>query len=126
MSTRARISIHCCVRWKKPDNETAAMLNKELEFTLNVAFKAAREKRHEFMTVEHLLLALTENPTAADVLRACGVNLDKLSRQLSEFIDQNTPLLSENDARDTQPTLGFQRVLQRAVFHVQSSGVQSQ
>ena len=98
------------------------MLNKELEFTLNVAFKAAREKRHEFMTVEHLLLALTENPTAADVLRACGVNLDKLGRQLSEFIDQNTPLLSETDARDTQPTLGFQRVLQRAVFHVQSSG----
>ena len=98
------------------------MLNKELEFTLNVAFKAAREKRHEFMTVEHLLLALTENPTAADVLRACGVNLDKLSRQLTEFIDQNTPLLSETDARDTQPTLGFQRVLQRAVFHVQSSG----
>ena len=98
------------------------MLNKELEFTLNMAFKAARDKRHEFMTVEHLLLALTENPTAAEVLRACGVNLEALSHQLTEFIEKNTPLLPENDARDTQPTLGFQRVLQRAVFHVQSSG----
>ncbi|MCP4410263.1 MAG: ATP-dependent Clp protease ATP-binding subunit ClpA [Gammaproteobacteria bacterium] len=98
------------------------MLNKELEFTLNLAFKGAREKRHEFMTVEHLLLALTENPTAAEVLRACGANLDALGEQLSEFIEQNTPLLLESDSRDTQPTLGFQRVLQRAVFHVQSSG----
>ena len=98
------------------------MLNKELEFTLNMAFKEAREKRHEFMTVEHLLLALTENPTAANVLRACGVSLEKLSRQLAEFIEENTPLLPKNDSRDTQPTLGFQRVLQRAVFHVQSSG----
>ena len=98
------------------------MLNKELEFTLNMAFKAARDKRHEFMTVEHLLLALIENPTAAEVLRACGVNLEALGNQLVDFIDKNTPLLPENDARDTQPTLGFQRVLQRAVFHVQSSG----
>ena len=98
------------------------MLNKELEFTLNMAFKAARDKRHEFMTVEHLLLALIENPTAAEVLRACGVNLETLGDQLIDFIDKNTPLLPENDARDTQPTLGFQRVLQRAVFHVQSSG----
>jgi ATP-dependent Clp protease ATP-binding subunit ClpA len=98
------------------------MLNKELEFTLNLAFKAARDKRHEFMTVEHLLLALTENPTAAEVLRACGVDIPKLSQQLIEFIEQNTPVLPEGDNRDTQPTLGFQRVLQRAVFHVQSSG----
>ncbi len=98
------------------------MLNKELEFTLNMAFKAARDKRHEFMTVEHLLLALTENPTAAEVLRACGVDIPKLSQQLMEFIEQNTPVLPEGDNRDTQPTLGFQRVLQRAVFHVQSSG----
>jgi ATP-dependent Clp protease ATP-binding subunit ClpA len=98
------------------------MLNKELEFTLNAAFKAARDKRHEFMTVEHLLLALTDNPTAAGVLRACGVDLISLSRQLAEFIKENTPLLPSNDMRDTQPTLGFQRVLQRAVFHVQSSG----
>ncbi len=98
------------------------MLNKELEFTLNVAFKEAREKRHEFMTVEHLLLALTQNPAAADVLRACGTNLTKLATELSEFISDNTPVLPEDDDRDTQPTLGFQRVLQRAVFHVQSSG----
>jgi ATP-dependent Clp protease ATP-binding subunit ClpA len=98
------------------------MLNKELEFTLNMAFKEARERRHEFMTVEHLLLALTENPTAAHVLKACGVDLDTLSKQLAEFIEENTPLLPKNDSRDTQPTLGFQRVLQRAVFHVQSSG----
>lgn len=98
------------------------MLNKELEFTLNVAFKEAREKRHEFMTVEHLLLALTQNPAAADVLRACGANLTKLATELAEFISDNTPVLPEDDDRDTQPTLGFQRVLQRAVFHVQSSG----
>ena len=98
------------------------MLNKELEFTLNLAFKEAREKRHEFMTVEHLLLALTQNPTAAKVLRACGIDLPKLSKELSEFIQNNTPLLPDEDDRDTQPTLGFQRVLQRAVFHVQSSG----
>jgi ATP-dependent Clp protease ATP-binding subunit ClpA len=98
------------------------MLNKELEFSLNMAFKAAREKRHEFMTVEHLLLALTENSTAAGVMRACGVNLDKLRAELMQFVDTNTPRLPPKDPRDTQPTLGFQRVLQRAVFHVQSSG----
>jgi len=98
------------------------MLNKELEFTLNLAFKEAREKRHEFMTVEHLLLALTENPAAADVLRSCGADLLKLTKELLEFINDNTPILPEDDDRDTQPTLGFQRVLQRAVFHVQSSG----
>ncbi|MFP4162110.1 MAG: ATP-dependent Clp protease ATP-binding subunit ClpA [Ectothiorhodospira sp.] len=98
------------------------MLNKELEFSLNMAFKAARGKRHEFMTVEHLLLALTDNPTAVNVLRACGVNVETLRRQLEEFVDTNTPKLPAKDPRDTQPTLGFQRVLQRAVFHVQSSG----
>jgi ATP-dependent Clp protease ATP-binding subunit ClpA len=98
------------------------MLNKELEFSLNTAFKAARDKRHEFMTVEHLLLALTENPTAAGVMRACGVDLDKLRGELARFVDTNTPRLPPKDLRDTQPTLGFQRVLQRAVFHVQSSG----
>ncbi|MGM0677621.1 ATP-dependent Clp protease ATP-binding subunit ClpA [Ectothiorhodospira marina] len=98
------------------------MLNKELEFSLNMAFKAAREKRHEFMTVEHLLLALTDNPTAVNVLRACGVNVEGLRKQLEEFVDTNTPKLPLKDPRDTQPTLGFQRVLQRAVFHVQSSG----
>ncbi len=98
------------------------MLNKELEFTLNLAFKEAREKRHEFMTVEHLLLALTQNPMAAKVLRACGTDLSRLAKELSEFIQNNTPLLPDEDDRNTQPTLGFQRVLQRAVFHVQSSG----
>ena len=98
------------------------MLSKELEVTLNMAFKEAREKRHEFMTVEHLLLALTDNPTAAKVLRACGADLNQLRKQLSEFIEESSPLLPENEDRDTQPTLGFQRVLQRAVFHVQSSG----
>ena len=98
------------------------MLSKELEITLNLAFREAREQRHEFMTVEHLLLALLDNPTAAQVLRACGANLAELRKELQSFIAEHSPLLSEDDDRDTQPTLGFQRVLQRAVFHVQSSG----
>lgn len=98
------------------------MLSKELEVTLNMAFKEAREKRHEFMTVEHLLLALIDNPTAAKVLRACGADLSQLRKQLSDFIQESSPLLPDDEDRDTQPTLGFQRVLQRAVFHVQSSG----
>lgn len=98
------------------------MLSKELEFTLNNAFKEARARRFEFMTVEHLLLALIDNPTAAQVLRSCGGELDILRDELDAFVGQNTPLLDENDTRETQPTLGFQRVLQRAVFHVQSSG----
>jgi len=98
------------------------MLAKELEQTLNNAFKRAREKRHEFMTVEHLLLALLDNESALDVLRACGAKIDSLSEQLAVFIEDNTPLLSDDEDRDTSPTLGFQRVLQRAVFHVQSAG----
>jgi len=98
------------------------MLSKELENSLNTAFKQARDRNHEFMTVEHLLLALLDNASAADVLRACGANLDILRKDLYEFLDETTPLLSPNDERETQPTLGFQRVLQRAVFHVQSSG----
>jgi ATP-dependent Clp protease ATP-binding subunit ClpA len=98
------------------------MLSKELEFTLNHAFKEAREKRHEYMTVEHLLLCLLDNPTAAKVLRACGADSDKLRRDIGTFIDETTPLIAQGDARETQPTLGFQRVLQRAVFHVQSAG----
>ena len=98
------------------------MLSKELEVTLNMAFKEAREQRHEFMTVEHLLLALLDNPTAAKVLRACGADLNQLRRQLTDFIQESSPLLPDDEDRDTQPTLGFQRVLQRAVFHVQSSG----
>ncbi|MDE2089467.1 MAG: AAA family ATPase, partial [Gammaproteobacteria bacterium] len=98
------------------------MLNKDLEFTLNLAFKEARKKKHEFMTVEHLLLALLDNSSAATVLRACGADLERLKQDLSAFLDETTPLLAPNDPRETQPTLGFQRVLQRAVFHVQSSG----
>ncbi len=99
------------------------MLSKELEMTLNLAFKEAREKRHEFMTVEHLLLALLDNASAANVLRACGANLERLRHDLQIFVDETTPLIPPSDAhRETQPTLGFQRVLQRAVFHVQSAG----
>jgi len=98
------------------------MLSKELEFTLNVAFREAREKRHEFMTVEHLLLALLDNAAAAKVLRACGAEIDKLRAELTTYVNESTPMLPAKDERETQPTLGFQRVLQRAVFHVQSSG----
>lgn len=99
------------------------MLNRDLEITLNLAFKEARNKRHEFMTVEHLLLALLDNHAAIDVLRACGADIERLRRELNEFIDSTTPLIPKQDHdRETQPTLGFQRVLQRAVFHVQSSG----
>jgi ATP-dependent Clp protease ATP-binding subunit ClpA len=98
------------------------MLSKDLEFSINLAFREARDRRHEFMTVEHLLLALLDNPAAAEVLRACGAHLDKLKRDLQMFIRDNTPVLSSDDPRETQPTLGFQRVLQRAVLHVQSSG----
>ncbi len=98
------------------------MLSKELEFSINLAFREARDRRHEFMTVEHLLLALLDNPAAAEVLRACGANMEKLKRDLQTFIKESTPILAPDDPRETQPTLGFQRVLQRAVLHVQSSG----
>lgn len=98
------------------------MLDKELELTLNNAFREAREQRHEFMTVEHLLLALLDNPSATSVLKACGANLNSLHTDLIKFIQENSPIIDDGDDRDTQPTLGFQRVLQRAVFHVQSSG----
>jgi ATP-dependent Clp protease ATP-binding subunit ClpA len=99
------------------------MLSSELEFCLNEAFQNAREKRHEFMTVEHLLLALVEVPRVADILRSCGADLDRLRQDLLAFVDESTPRLTQGDEdSDVQPTLGFQRVLQRAVFHVQSSG----
>lgn len=100
------------------------MLDKELEFTLNLAFKYAREKKHEYVTVEHLLLALLDNFSAVNILQACDVNIDRLRHDLATFIKETTPVLSsyESPARNTQPTLGFQRVIQRAVFHVQSSG----
>ncbi len=98
------------------------MLNKELEHSLNRAFHEANEKRHEFITVEHLLLMLLDNDSAAAVLEACGSDTRLLKTELEIFVDQNTPLLLADEDRDTQPTLGFQRVLQRALFHVQSSG----
>ncbi len=99
------------------------MLSRDLEMTLNIAFQSATSKRHEFMTVEHLLLALLDNASAVDVLKACGADLDTLRRDLNEFIESTTPVFpsAERD-QETQPTLAFQRVIQRAIFHVQSSG----
>ena len=101
------------------------MISKELEQTLNNAFKDAREKKHEFVTVEHLLLSLLDNSAASSVLKACGANLDQLRDDLGQFVDDTTPQLVQDDDRETQPTLGFQRVLQRAVFQVQSSGLEN-
>ena len=98
------------------------MLSSELEFCLNEAFQRARDRRHEFMTVEHLLLALLDIPKVHEILKACESNLTELRRQLTECVDDQTPLLADDDDTEVQPTLGFQRVLQRAVFHVQSSG----
>lgn len=98
------------------------MLSKELEASLNVAFSVARSKRHEYITVEHLLLALLDNSSANTVLKACGADLQRLKNELTEFLEENTPVFSDNATAEVQPTLGFQRVLQRAVFHVQSSG----
>ena len=98
------------------------MLSKELEASLNVAFNEARSKRHEYITVEHLLLALLDNSSANSVLKACGADLQRLKSELSEYLEDNTPIFQESDGGEVQPTLGFQRVLQRAVFHVQSSG----
>lgn len=99
------------------------MLSKDLEITLNQAFKAARNQRHEFMTVEHLLLALLDNESATAVLRACAVDIGDLRTHLADFIQKTTPVIPDTDKEtETQPTLGFQRVLQRAVFHMQSSG----
>lgn len=98
------------------------MLNKELEYTLNYAFKEAHEKQHEFITVEHLLLAMLDNSAALEAFQACGINTELIRKELSRFLKETTPLIPTGVERDTQPTLGFQRVLQRAVFHVQSSG----
>jgi ATP-dependent Clp protease ATP-binding subunit ClpA len=98
------------------------MLSQELEFSLNAAFQSAREKRHEYITVEHLLSALLDNPSAARVLRACGGNMDELRRNLIAFLRDNVPVLPPESEADTQPTLGFQRVIQRAVLHVQGVG----
>jgi ATP-dependent Clp protease ATP-binding subunit ClpA len=98
------------------------VLSQELEFCLNDAFAGAREARHEFMTVEHLLLAIVDTPKIREILKSCGADTAKLKNELKQFIDQTTPRLPAGEDRDVQPTLGFQRVLQRAVFHVQSSG----
>ncbi|MBK9326905.1 MAG: ATP-dependent Clp protease ATP-binding subunit ClpA [Thiobacillaceae bacterium] len=98
------------------------MIAQELEVSLHMAFMDARQKRHEFITVEHLLLAMLDNPSAAEVLRACAANIDDLRKKLSDFIDRHTPRVPGEADVDTQPTLGFQRVIQRAILHVQSSG----
>ena len=97
------------------------MIAQELEVSLHMAFMEARQKRHEFITVEHLLLALLDNPSASEVLKACAAEIDDLRKLLSEFVTEHTPILTTEDT-DTQPTLGFQRVIQRAILHVQSSG----
>ena len=98
------------------------MIAQELEVSLHLAFVEARQKRHEFITVEHLLLALLDNPTAAQALRACGANLELLRHDISRFINDHTPIVPGRNDIDTQPTLGFQRIIQRAILHVQSSG----
>ncbi len=98
------------------------MIAQELEVSLHMAFVEARQKRHEFITVEHLLLALLDNPTAAEVLRSCGANMDELRKNLTQHITEQTPRIAADREVDTQPTLGFQRVIQRAILHVQSSG----
>ncbi|HZR01697.1 MAG TPA: ATP-dependent Clp protease ATP-binding subunit ClpA [Burkholderiales bacterium] len=97
------------------------MIAQELEVSLHMAFMDARQKRHEFITVEHLLLALLDNPSASEVLRACAANIEELRKLLSDFINEHTPIVTGEEV-DTQPTLGFQRVIQRAILHVQSSG----
>ena len=98
------------------------MIAQELEVSLHMAFVEARQQRHEFITVEHLLMALLDNPSAAEVLRACSANVDDLRKSLAQFIKENTPTVGGTDEVDTQPTLGFQRVIQRAIMHVQSTG----
>ncbi len=98
------------------------MIAQELEVSLHMAFMEARQKRHELITVEHLLLAMIDNPTAAEVLRACGATLETLRTELSQYIEEHTPTVGGQEDVDTQPTLGFQRVIQRAMLHVQSSG----
>src|ERR1700744_5956488 len=98
------------------------MIAQELEVSLHMAFVEARQQRHEFITVEHLLLALLDNPSAAEVLRACAANSEDLRKGLSTFIRENTPTVGGSEEVDTQPTLGFQRVIQRAIMHVQSTG----
>jgi len=97
------------------------MIAQELEVSLHMAFVEARQARYEFITVEHLLLALLDNPSAAEVMRACAVNIEDLRKTLSNFVSDNTPTVAGTGEVDTQPTLGFQRVIQRAIMHVQSA-----
>lgn len=98
------------------------MIAQELEVSLHIAFVESRKKRYEFITVESLLLSMLNNPTAAEILRACSVDIDDLRKILTVHINENTPIIGGNGDVNTQPTLGFQRVIQRAILHVQSSG----
>ncbi len=98
------------------------MLSTEVEYSINKLFRDARDRHHEFVTVEHLLFSMTNNPSAAKALRACGIDIPVLQTELDSYIEDNTPVLAEGDPRETQPTLGFQRVIQRAVYHVQATG----
>jgi len=98
------------------------MISQELEVSLHMAFMDARQKRHELITVEHLLVAMLDNPSAQEVLKACGANFDSLKKDLLSHIEEHTPIVNGENEVDTQPTLGFQRVIQRAMLHVQSSG----
>jgi ATP-dependent Clp protease ATP-binding subunit ClpA len=97
------------------------MIAQELEVSLHMAFVDARQQKHEFITVEHLLLALLDNPSAAEVLRSCSADVEEIRKNLQNFIKDNTPVVTGQDEVDTQPTLGFQRVIQRAIMHVQST-----
>ena len=100
------------------------MFSKELEVTISQAYQESRSKRHEFLTVEHLLLALLDNASALSVLSACDADVESLDREIRQVLDETVPVLEDEDNRDTQPTIGFQRVLQRALYHVQSAGKQ--
>src|ERR1035437_2641748 len=108
--------IHYDAAWRKLE-----MIAQDLEVSLHLAFVEARQKRHEFITVEHLLLAMLDNASAAQVLRACHTDVEELRQVVTEFIDSNTPVVPGNGDMDTQPTLGFQRVIQRAILHAQSA-----
>ena len=98
------------------------MFSKELELTISQAYQEARERRHEFLTVEHMLMALLDNASALSILSACEVDVTTLEKEIRKVIEDTVPLLTDEDGRDTQPTIGFQRVLQRALYHVQSAG----
>jgi ATP-dependent Clp protease ATP-binding subunit ClpA len=98
------------------------MFSKELELSISQAYQEARESRHEFLTVEHMLLALLDNASALSVISACEADVKALEKEIRKVLEDTVPLLTDEDSRDTQPTIGFQRVLQRALYHVQSAG----